>query len=101
MNGIDQFRDHYEASKFMLDECLIKPGFWGGGETIKAVAHLHNVNILIYHEDGPVVLVRSSGQIANHCIAIAYRWALGGIRRNHYDSVASVSANNITVLLKN
>lgn len=62
-HGIDQVKDINEASEYLLKKCLIKPDFWGGGETLKAVAFLHDVNILVFHEDGPVILSCKSGQL--------------------------------------
>lgn len=94
--GLDEIEDTDEAAKYFLDNLLGLPSCWGGGESLKAIALLHNVNIVLFYEDGPVSLIGGLNRTSARTIAFAYRLSgAGNQHRNHYDSVCNISASDI------
>lgn len=94
--GLDTIDDIDEACKYFLTNCLSLSGFWGGGECLKAVTHIHNVNILVFNENGQIYLVNNNQQLCDRTIAIAYRLSCHDDgKRNHYDSICNISAEDI------
>lgn len=92
--AIDKICDVHEACQYLLNECLIRPGFWGGRESLKAIASLYDVNIISFYENGPVEFITQ--QQSNRHVIIAYRSAGNDdLWRNHYDSVCNISSTDI------
>lgn len=67
---------------------LSQTGIWGGIETIRAVAKIKCVNVLIVNDDATCVLGNAFNDSYQKSIMISYR-SIGprGTKRNHYDSV--------------
>lgn len=92
---INQIGDIHEACKYLLNECLIHPGCWGGRESLKAIVSLYDVNIISFYENGPVDFL-SAQQQTDRNVIIAYRLAGNDDEwRNHYDSVCNISSTDI------
>lgn len=74
-----------------LQSCLTRDNFFGGTESLKAVALMHEVNIIIFNESGPVYFALGFNPNYHKSILLAYRLdATSSNLRNHYDSVAEV-----------
>lgn len=88
-----------EASKCFLNNYLNRPGIWGGSESLKAITYIHNVNIVIFNENGPVLLVHNSQEQSQRTITVAFRYPThvndANQLRNHYDSVCNISSDDI------
>lgn len=87
---------------FFLKFCLPRNGFWGGSETIKAVAELYKTNVFVFNEKDKVYVLYN--EINERSVAVAYR--IGKqmdqkIVRNHYDSVCSLNPNQMYAITKN
>lgn len=93
--------DVQKECNIFLNKCLPKPGFWGGSETIKAVAEIYNTNVFIFYENGPVYI--SYDLLNVRSVAVAYRMAThikDQCVRNHYDSVCGIKSNEIYKIIK-
>lgn len=97
--GLSEFDDIDEACKHFLTNVLNKSGVWGGGETLKAIACIHNVNILVFNENGPVYIVGNAHGKDDRTIALAYCLGLNG-SRNHYASVCNITGIDIYNIAK-
>lgn len=83
-----------------LDE-MLKDGFWGGGETVKAASQIHRVNILIMSEGEDCRFTVGFNKSFGRTLIIAFR--LAGKKsslRDHYDSVVRIEDNEIYNLSK-
>lgn len=87
-NSIDNIDD---ACKYFVDECLIKPGFWAGAESLKAIHFVHKVDIIVFIEDGPITFYNNNNEQVNRIITLAYRLSADRISYNHYDSVCNMA----------
>lgn len=93
IHNIDNIED---ACKYLLNKHLVLPGTWGGAETLKAITFMHNVNIIVFNENGPVYAIINGEQNTERSITVAYRLGSGEQQiRNHYDSVCNISADDI------
>lgn len=124
--------DYYEGKKIddielastnFLNNILSKDGTWAGSESIKAVARMNDVNILIVNENGDcyfvcdfdvrkkrtVILAFGRVHFSNPdkvdnpnqnklCDANAER--ISNINRNHYNSVTDIDENDIFIMSK-
>lgn len=97
--GLDEFDDLDEACKHFVTNWLKNSGVWGGGESLKAITHIYNVNILIFNENGPVYIVANPQQNGDRTIAISYRLGHNGLR-NHYVSVCNIAGIDIYNIAK-
>lgn len=84
-----------EANNFLANH-LAKDSYWGGAETLKAILHKYQVNILIINEDGGCYYYGGFNANLIQSLIVAYRLnphygnaKTGGIR-NHYDSVVGM-----------
>lgn len=93
--GLHEIDDMDLKCKHLLNELLINPGFWASGESLRAIACLHDVNIIVFYENGPIYAVNKTGELSKQTVVIAYRKT-----RNHYDSVYSMSATDIYTTAK-
>lgn len=90
--GFNAYADIDDACKYFVDKCLIRPGFWAGAETVKAIHFLHNVDIIVYNENGPITFYNSNNnEQINRIIALAFRLSADGTSYNHYDSVCNAT----------
>lgn len=90
--GFNAIANIDEACKYFVDKCLIQPGFWAGAETVKAIHFIHNVDIIVYNENGPITFYNSNNnEQVNRIIALAFRLAADRTSYNHYDSVCNVA----------
>lgn len=75
--------------------------YWGGSETLKAVAMVKEVNIIIFNENGPCCIKNPYGKKFKKTICVAFRLASNNPMheriaiRNHYDSVTDIPSNVI------
>lgn len=92
------------TSDYFLDNCLARPGYWGGMEFLKAVSEIFNVNILIFNQNGTFHSANEVNFEHQRSVAIAFRNSAGqqnkkknnnNIDRNHYDSVSQISQADI------
>lgn len=94
--GLEEIDDIDKASKEFLANGLTQSGCWGGGETLKAITHIYNVNIFIFNEKGHVYLVSNTQRRCDRSIALAYRLPDNGNGlRNHYNSMCNITADLI------
>lgn len=92
---IHKFDKIEDACEYLLTEYLTQPGNWGGAETLKAIASMHNVNIIVFNENGPVHAIICEQQ-NERCLIVVFRLKHGEkIIRNHYDSACNMSADCI------
>lgn len=89
-----------EIQKFL--EVLSKDGIWGGAESLKAVQHSENCNILIINESGEFYFAFPFDESANKVLILAYRLSNNEsdkntttVERNHYDSVVHIEPNDV------
>lgn len=80
----DQLIGHY------LDK-LATPGFWGGEESIRAVAATFGYRISVYSENASRIIIGKSGPQGEH-LSIVHRVDEYGIY-NHFDSVLRPAEN--------
>lgn len=78
-----------ESEKRKILERLSQNGYWGGSETIKAVAEIFKCNILIICEDGDPFFPIAFDHLKPQAIILAYR-TVGGCKHNYYDSVIEI-----------
>lgn len=92
------------TSDYFFKNCLARPGYWGGMESLKAVSEIFNVNILIFNQNGTFHSANDFNFEHERSIAIAFRNSAGqlnkknnnnNIDRNHYDSVTQISQADI------
>lgn len=86
--------------KFFARYVLSKKNKWGGHETIKAVSEIHQVNIVVFNENGTCMIQHNAQTKYNRTIAVAYRLGYdehGNEIRNHYDSVLEISSADIYI----
>lgn len=93
--GIGAIDDVDRACKYLVDDCLIRPGFWAGAETLKAIHCLYNVDIIILNENGPITYYNGNNQQVERAIVLAFRLSVDPEVRNHYDSVCNISPDDI------
>lgn len=94
---IDSACVHFINNWLNLPEC------WGGPESIKAIVHLFDVNIIIFYEHESCYLIDNAEKENDRVIVIAYRLADSSKNdnfRNHYDSVCNISSNDIYATTK-
>lgn len=98
--GLHGISDIDAKCKHLLNNCLVNSGFWASGESLKAVAHVCNVNIIVIYENGPMYCV-TTGELSDRTVVIAYRLPdIETSLHNHYDSVYSISATDIYKIAK-
>ncbi|XP_058450789.1 uncharacterized protein LOC131430108 [Malaya genurostris] len=66
---------------------LLCSGFWGGEESLSAIANLHQMGITVYQENSQFHFLPQSGVETSHC-KVFFRGP--GDIKNHYDSVVCV-----------
>lgn len=99
--GLHEIDDIDAKCKHLLNDCMIKSGFWASGESLKATACLHDVNIIVFYEEGPIYCVHKTGQLSEQTVVIAFRLLDSETgSRNHYDSVYYISAPEIYTTAK-
>lgn len=99
--GLHEFDNIDDKCKHLLNNKLINSGVWAAGESLKAIACLHDVNIIVFYENGPICCVHKSGQLSEQTVVIAYRFLNDESEyRNHYDSVCNISAPEIYITAK-
>lgn len=99
--GLHNIVDMEAKCKHLLNNCLVNPGFWASGESLKAVAYVRDVNIIVLYENGPMYCVHSEGKLSDRTVVIAFRSPDGNpSSRNHYDSVHSTSGSSIYKIAK-
>lgn len=92
-NVLDDF-DIDKECLFFLNSLLPKNRCWTGAETTKALAIIHEVNIIILYEQGPVTVVtRNAKKLYDKTIILAYRLSGAALSRNHYDSVTDIHSD--------
>lgn len=82
-----------QCEKFL--EKLAKHGFNGGKESLKAIAILKKVNIVVFNEHGPCYLANRFEPDYDRTIFMAFRGHGPNLKRIHYDSVISLSSMSI------
>lgn len=92
----ENFNLNDECAKVLKDH-FSNEFFWGGQETIKAVALIHNVNIIILNEEESCYMGNGFSFENDRSIIVAYRLAEDNSeqKRNHYDSVVDIDSNLI------
>lgn len=89
-----------------LKDCLSKPTFWGGSETLKAVSMIYEVNIAIFTENGDCYLATEYDAEYEKMLLVAYKLATAvemgetKLERNHYESVTSIDSPEILLVAK-
>lgn len=89
--GFNAIANIDDACKHFVDNCLIQPGFWAGAETVKAIHFLHNVDIIVYNENGSITYYNKNSEQVSRIIALAFRLSADRTSYNHYDSVCNVT----------
>lgn len=82
--------DWMEHINNLLNFQMPKQSFWGGVETLKAVADIYKVNIAIINEGGDIYFVTGFNSKFNRTLVLAYRYSKFSKKRNHYDSVSEI-----------
>lgn len=95
VHGLGTIADIDDAGKRFLNECLKIPGCWAGAESLKAIHFVHNVDIIVLNENGPISYYNSSNEQPNRTIILAYRLSEDPEKRNHYDSVCNIQSDGI------
>lgn len=92
---------------FFLNHCLSQFGFWGGTESLKAISSLHNVNIIIFNENGPYYFSNVFDPSYERTISIAFRASnkfnkknQNNSNRNHYDTIVEMEDEVIVEISK-
>lgn len=86
----DKFDDiNAETTKFLKK--LACPGFYGGGETFKALALNYSINIVVFNENGPCYFANRFNKDFDRTIFIAFRGDGSNTGRNHYDTVIEIN----------
>lgn len=98
--------------KAILD-ALLKPGKWGGTESLIAISEMHKVNMVIVNEMGPVYFINEFSSEYGTCVLLAYRLCEGTKRkvqnkknkidtdvRDHYDSIVKMETAQISQCAK-
>lgn len=99
--GLNDIDDMDAKCKHLLNNCLVNSGFWASGESLKAVAHIRDVNIIVLYENGPMYCVHRFGKISDRTVVIAFRSPHDEtLCRNHYDSVCNISGPEIYKIAK-
>lgn len=85
---------------FFVNQLLPRNKYWGGSETLKAVSIMQEVNIVVFHEDGPCTIINPFGKIFEKttCVRLANSSSNSTketILRNHYDSVTDIESDVI------
>lgn len=75
--------------QFVKDE-LSQETVWGGIETMKAVAAIHKINILIINDNKTSNLANRFDAEYLRAVALAYKIRGSVVERNHYDSVVHI-----------
>lgn len=75
--------------QFVKDE-LSQETVWGGIETMKAVAAIHKINILIINDNKTSNLANQFDAEYPRAVTLAYKIIGYGTERNHYDSVVHI-----------
>lgn len=82
-----------QECKLYVRHSLSLPNRWGGHETIVAAGEIHQVNVLIFHEEGIFYVANRSSTIYNRTITLAYRLGSTAEQQfNHYDSVSDMDS---------
>lgn len=84
-------------------EKLSKNGCWGGNESLCAIRKQFEQNILVLNEESSdCYFVAGFDSNYDQTMIIAYRLngLVGGLDRNHYDSVVSIDPNDICSIVK-
>lgn len=77
-----------------VNQRLAQNGYWGGMETLKAVAEIYSTNILIVNEDGSSNLGNRFNPKYERTIILSFQPSNRRLKqRDHYDSVAEISEN--------
>lgn len=85
MNKKSKYKVTKDDCVTFLDLDLPQSNFWGGGETLKAVSAMNEVNIVVIRDSGKCNMATPYNSEFGRSIVIAYR------NGNHYDSVSSMS----------
>lgn len=101
----DEIEDMKKECMFFLKFCLSRDRYWGGGETVKAVSDLYQVNVIVYNECGPSYVINRCSKLHDRSIGIAYRLSATEngrngnsaerLVRNHYDSISDMSTADL------
>lgn len=83
-----------QCDKFLKN--LAKQGFYGGKESIRAIAIMEKVNIVVFNENGPCYLVNRLNVEYDRTIFMAFRGKGRNENRCHYDSVVGISNEMMT-----
>lgn len=75
-----------------VQQKLSQQNYWGGMESMNAVAELRSVNILVVNDDGTCNIGNRFHPNHKHVLIISYR-KVGNRenKRKHYDSVVNIS----------
>lgn len=96
MKKSNEITDMSMECKLFVRYSLDKTG-WGGAETLQAISEIYKSNILIFNEDETCYIYKNNHKY-EQTVAIAYRLNFdedGNVRRNHYDSVCDMDANDM------
>lgn len=94
--GLRKIENIDAKCKYLVNNCMINSGFWASGESLKATCCLHNVNIIVFYEAGPIYCIHKTGELSERTVVIAFRLQYSGSEsRNHYDSVCNISASGV------
>lgn len=74
-----------------VNQKLSQNGYWGGTESLNAVAEIYSTNILIVNEDGTSNVGNRFNPNYERAIMISFRSSNKRLKkRDHYDSVAEI-----------
>lgn len=88
-----------KACEEFLDE-LSKSTFWGGMESLLAVANLYSVNIFVFNEKGPCYFATGFNPEFKQIIFLGYRIGLIKNKKNTYNHYDSICAIDVEILYK-
>lgn len=81
------------ACKEFVSTDLVNESYWGGSESLLAISDIHNVNILVFRENGPFYLATGFNPEYERTIFLAYRGTVkkdGTCNYDHYDTVCGI-----------
>lgn len=98
---IDISNMEMSCAKF-VNQKLTQHGYWGGTETLKAVAEIHFTNILIVNDDGTSNLGNCFNPKYNKSMIISFKSSNKRLKkRDHNDSVAEISDSLLSKFSQN
>lgn len=84
-----------DSSKFL--DRLAESGFFGGEESLKAIALKYSINIVVFNEKGTCYISNRFNKDHNRTIFLVFRGEGSNDERNHYDSVVEIDKGLIEV----